>query len=95
MHPGNSKLTQPNTTVDGHTVDSEDRSTGTPGEFDSDKPQNLLEQGQASKNARPIASRATGDPANYLRLVAAAPTANDVSVARHTKQVCSFVLLHD
>ena len=95
MRPGNSKLTQPNTT-DGHTVDSEDRSTGTPGELDFDEPQaeSLLEQVQASKDAMPMASRATGRPASYLRLTPAALTANDMSVARRTKQVCSLVLLH-
>jgi len=85
---GNLKSTQPNTT-DGHATDSEDRST--PGEFDFDEPENLLEQVQASKNTTQIASQATGRPARYIRLTPAAATqkSNDISVARHTEQVCS------
>jgi len=75
----------------GHSQDSEGRSC--PGEFDSDEDEDMLEKVKASKRTVPVAS--TGGSARYIRLTPAAPTAGDISVARHTAKVRTFLLLHD
>jgi len=58
---GSLKPTQPK---DGHAADDKDRST--PGEFNFDKPENILEQVKASKSTTHIASQSTGHAARYI-----------------------------
>jgi len=95
MHSGQKivkSMLQSNTCgTGGHSQDSEDRTS--PGKFDSDENEDMLKRVKASKRTMPVAS--TGSPARYIRLTPAAPTAGDVSVARHTAKVRIFLLLHD
>jgi len=71
-----------------HNADSEDSSIHS--EFDAEEPKSILKSVKASKGTRPIVSTSTGNSgsARYIQLTPAAQAVDNVSVARHTAQVC-------